>query len=114
MLRASCGRACPFWRRRARWTPVDDSLPTVVTLLLRGRRWLLGSDFRIDVLLTAAVAIVAYAVAYRTLTANYRVAPAIEDLFAICTGRLGWIPDPPATGLIKTSEDCIISAIDEI
>ena len=48
---------------------------------------------RIDALLTGLVAIVAYLVAHHALSANYRVAPAIEDLFVACTGRPGWVPD---------------------
>jgi hypothetical protein len=50
----------------------------------------------VEVLLSAGVAIVAYVVAHRSLVAHFRVAPAIEDLFATCTGRLGWMPDPSA------------------
>lgn len=46
-----------------------------------------------DVALAALVAVVAYVLAYRALTAHFRVAPGIEDLFATCTGRLGWMPD---------------------
>jgi hypothetical protein len=46
-----------------------------------------------DAALAALVAVVAYVLAYRALTAHFRVAPAIEDLFATCTGRLGWMPD---------------------
>lgn len=46
-----------------------------------------------DVALAALVAVVAYVLVYRALTAHFRVAPGIEDLFATCTGRLGWMPD---------------------
>ena len=51
-------------------------------------------SMRVDALLTLTVAIVGYLVAHRALAANYRVAPAIEDLFVACTGRPGWMPDP--------------------
>jgi hypothetical protein len=47
----------------------------------------------VDVVLGAVVAVVGYATAHSALMANYRVAPGIEDLFATCTGRLGWMPD---------------------
>ena len=53
----------------------------------------LWSPFRVDAMLTGLVATVAYLVAHRALSANYRVAPAIEDLFAACTGRPGWVPN---------------------
>ncbi len=51
---------------------------------------------RVDVVVTALVAVTAYLVAHRSLSASFRVAPGIEDLLATCTGRLGWMPDVTA------------------
>ena len=56
----------------------------------------LPSRSAVDVVLSVVVAVVAYSVAHQALAANYRVAPAIEDLFVACTGRPGWMPDPNA------------------
>ena len=48
----------------------------------------------IDVALAVLVMVAAYLVSVDHLRANYRVAPAIEDLTVACTGKPGWIPHP--------------------
>ena len=49
-----------------------------------------------DGALGAVVAVTAYVVAHAHLVATYRVAPAIEDLFAACGSQPGWMPNPTA------------------
>ena len=51
------------------------------------------SPFAIDAALTLFVAIISYAIAYRSLSA-FAAVPWIEDLLLPCTGRPGWVPNP--------------------
>ncbi len=44
--------------------------------------------------LIVTIAVTAYVVAHQSLSANFRVAPALEDLMVACTGKPGWLPNP--------------------